>query len=375
MAKRKKITVKPFIPENYSFLGLENYKMVLYDNCIQREDLGYIEINGIKRYLTGLDEHAPSITSITNEAIKQEKIKEIREVVAELEMKLVYNYIDPKDPDFWSKVKVLLPTNYEFWSKVKITLDNNGLVLDIDKNPHDKILYYCIKAGGFSLVAPSYKVAVANNPKYYFYLDSEEETLAIDVTIRKVKNKAFSILDNIEDTKNHKKLLYLVKILLPNGHEYSLDYSISDLYSVLDEYISNTTVNNDNAYHFIKNAEMKDEEIVVKALVSDLVKMKKIYYKDLDRQYYCVYTNSLLGKNLDEITSYLLLETNRVLLNAILERYRADITTYGIKSEIEIMKEKIEDEVLNKESVAVDDSNNNDEGEPLIKRGRGYKKI
>lgn len=345
MARKNKISVKPFIPSGYRFLGLERYNMVLFDHCKQKEYLSYIEVNGIKRYLTGLDEFAPSVTSIQNDHLRQEKIMEIRRTVADLEMKLVYNKLDVNDPDFWSKVKLLKATNEDYWKKVYVEVSNRGFELNIHSNPHDMILYHCIKAGGFNIIAPSYKIAVANSTKYYFYLDTPEEMDVIDTTEKKLKNKAISILSELEETKNHNRLLYLAKILLPNNIEYSLDNSIYELYILLDEYISTYGKVIDNASNFIKYSQYNDKSLAIFALLNDLKTLKKLYYKDFDRQYYCTYTNSFLGSTLEECVNYLLLPNNRILLNDIINKYKSDLRQIGSKSDIDIIKEEVEEKV------------------------------
>jgi len=345
MAKKRKIQVKPYIPSGYRFLGLERYNMVLYDNCKQKEFLSYVEANGIKRYITGLDEFAPSVTSIQNDTLRQEKIKEIREAVAELEMKLIYNKIDPNDKDFWSKVKLLHATNSSYWSKIFIELTNNGFELDIKNNPNHKILYYCIKAGGFNTISPSYKSASSNPNKYYFYLDTPEEMDVLDTTEKKLKNKAIAILSSLEENSKHKKLLYLAKILLDNNTEYTLENSIYDLYVLLDEYISKYGNVIDNASLFIKYANLPENELAIYALLNDIKSMKKLYYKDIDGQYYCSYTNSFLGRTMEDCVSYLLMPNNRILMNTIISKYRDDLLQIGIKSEFQNIKDEVETKI------------------------------
>jgi len=112
------ISVKPYFDPEVSNLGLEKYGMSLYDGVFHEEQLACIERNGIMRYLTGLNEFAPEVKLIQDTETRDAKIKEIRSVVAQLEKELAANIVDPADPDFWNKVKLLRHDNHEFWGKI-----------------------------------------------------------------------------------------------------------------------------------------------------------------------------------------------------------------------------------------------------------------
>ena len=68
-------------------MGLENYGMNVFDGVFHEEQLTCIEINGIKRYLTGLNEFSPDVKNLAVEE-QEAKIKQIRSVVAQLEKEL-----------------------------------------------------------------------------------------------------------------------------------------------------------------------------------------------------------------------------------------------------------------------------------------------
>ena len=123
-AKTGSISVKPFFDPNKSNLGLEKYGLALFDGVFHEEQLACIERNGIRRYLTGLNEYAPEIKMIKNDEEREAKIQEIRNVVAQLERELAANIVDPKDVDFWNKVTVLQPNNDDFWSKITLRCGN-----------------------------------------------------------------------------------------------------------------------------------------------------------------------------------------------------------------------------------------------------------
>ena len=62
------------------------------------------------------------VKNIPNSEDREAKIKEIRNVICELEKELAANVLDPEDKDFWNKVLLLQPNNKEFWNKIDIGL-------------------------------------------------------------------------------------------------------------------------------------------------------------------------------------------------------------------------------------------------------------
>ncbi|MFY7884821.1 MAG: hypothetical protein ACOVOV_08260, partial [Dolichospermum sp.] len=57
--KKGTLSIKSYFDSNVSNMGLESYGLSLFDGVFHEEQLACLEINGIKRYLTGLNEFAP----------------------------------------------------------------------------------------------------------------------------------------------------------------------------------------------------------------------------------------------------------------------------------------------------------------------------
>ena len=129
--KNGPIAIKPFFNQNVSNMGLEKYGLSLFEGVYHEEQLTCIEQNGIKRYVTGLNEFAPEVKMIRSDEAKAAKIKEIRSAVSELEKEMAANVIDINDQHFWNKVKLLRHDNLEFWDKIKIRCSNEPLHLDM----------------------------------------------------------------------------------------------------------------------------------------------------------------------------------------------------------------------------------------------------
>ena len=85
--KRSSIAIRPYFDSSVENMGLQRYGLSLFDGAFHEESIACLEINGIRRYLTGLNEFAPEIKSLPLED-QEAKIKQIRIVVAQLEKEL-----------------------------------------------------------------------------------------------------------------------------------------------------------------------------------------------------------------------------------------------------------------------------------------------
>jgi hypothetical protein len=86
--KRSSIAIRPYFDSSVENMGLQRYGLSLFDGAFHEESIACLEINGIRRYLTGLNEFAPEIKSLPLED-QEAKIKQIRIVVAQLEKELL----------------------------------------------------------------------------------------------------------------------------------------------------------------------------------------------------------------------------------------------------------------------------------------------
>ena len=142
--KNETIAIRPYFDHNRQNMGLENYGMSLHEGVWHEESLACLELNGVKRYVTGLNEFAPEIKSLPP-GERDLKIKEIRKTVSQLEQELASNFIDPEDKEFWNKVTLLKPDNDKFWSRISLRCGNDPVYLDPAKDPYDLIKLYAIK--------------------------------------------------------------------------------------------------------------------------------------------------------------------------------------------------------------------------------------
>lgn len=314
-AKSGSISVKPFFDPNKPNLGLEKYGLALFDGVFHEEQLACIERNGIKRYITGLNEFAPDVKLIADKEVREAKVKEIRSIVAQLERELATNVIDPEDPDFWNKVVLLQPNNDDFWSKISIRCGNQPLLLDPTKDPYDLIKLYAIDAGGFSIVCKSYDEARSKAVPPKFYLDRYIDTVATKTEVSKIRNKALSELIKMFD-KNQNKLFLICKVVDGNSVQYKKNTPNDVLYDNMDKFITGQGIEPNlkrAAQSFIDACALDMETLKIKSLVKDSTFYKFINPK-ADGFIYHTDSGSMLGRNVSDCIEYLKNPLNDAIL-------------------------------------------------------------
>ena len=303
--KKSTIAIRPFFEARIENMGLEKYGLSLFDGAFHEEQLACLEINGIKRYLTGLNEFSPDLKNLPLEE-QEARVKEIRRVVSQLEKELAANVIDANDPDFWNKVKICKPDNSSFWDQIKLRCSNEPTYLEPDKDPYDLIKLYAIEAGGFSMVAKSLEEAKSMPVPPKFYLDKLETTASTNTEVKKLRNKAASELQKLFD-KNQNKLFYVAKVLDPNSTQYKKSTPNDIMYDNMDKYINGELTDKDKkrtAQRFLDVAVLDMESLKIRAIVKDASFYKFLATK-ADGFIYDMGSSSMLGRTPSDCVEYL----------------------------------------------------------------------
>lgn len=312
--KRSNIAIRPFFDSAVDNMGLQKYGLSLFDGAFHEEPIACLEINGIKRYVTGLNEFAPEVKELPIDE-QEAKVKEIRAIVSELEKALAANVIDPADPHFWNKVKLLKPDNDEFWDKIKVRCGNEPVHLEPKTDPYDLIKLYAIEAGGFSIVAKSLEDARKRSVPPKFYLDRIEESASLNTEVKKIRNKALAELQKLYD-KNANKLLYVAKVLDVNGAQYKKSTPNDIVYDNMDKYINGDLVDKNKrktAQRFLDTAGLDMETLKIRAIVKDSHFYKFIATK-ADGFIYHMSSSALMGRTLTDVVEYLKNPLNEEIL-------------------------------------------------------------
>ena len=319
-SKSQTIAIRPYFDPSKQNMGLEQYGMALHEGVWHEESLACLELNGVKRYVTGLNEFAPDVKRLPP-GEREEKVKEIRRVVAQLEAELAANVIDPEDKDFWNKVTLLKPDNDKFWSRISLRCGNDPVFLDPDRDPYDLVKLYAINAGGFSIVAKSLKDAkkAVNPPK--FYLDQLEETISERTQYTKLRNKALVELQKLYDA-DITKLMYVAKSVDVESTQYTKSTPNDIMYENMDMYINGEGTESNKrraAQSFIDAASDSMENLKVRALVKDalfyrfLVPKSSGWIETMD-------SSEKLGKRPNEVVEYLKDPSNEDTLLSLLAK-------------------------------------------------------
>lgn len=314
--KKGPIAIRPFFDNRSTNMGLEKYGLTLFEGVSHEEQLACLENNGVKRYLTGLNEFAPEVKKIVDPDEREARIKEIRSVVAELEKELAANVLDVEDKDFWTKVKLLRPDNDEFWNKISLRCGNDPVFLEPEKDAYDLIKFYAINAGGFSIVAKSYEDAKTKSNRHArFYLDKYEDTASTKTELKKIRNKALAELQKLFD-KNTNKLFYVAKVVDIASAQYKKSTPNDIIYDIMDNYINGESTERNPtraAQTFLEAANADMETLKIKAMVKDATYYKFIVAK-ADGVIYVKDSGVMLGRNQAEIIEYLRNPLNEEIL-------------------------------------------------------------
>ena len=316
-SKNQSIAIRTFFDGSNENMGLENYGMSLFEGVVHEEELSCLEINGIKRYVTGLNEFAPEIKKLPPEK-RVAKVNEIRKAVAVLERDLAANIIDPEDPEFWNKVKLLRHDNHDFWGKISIRVGNDPIYLDPSTDPYDLIKLYAIEAGGFSIVAPNLKTA-KGTPGCKFYLDKLEDTVGTRTELSKLRNRALAALTTMFDSEN-KKLFYVAKICDANSTQYNNSTAHDVIYENMDAFIHGDGHDRNQrraAQMFLDTSRLSMEDLKLKAIIKDA----SAYGVIVNKADGWIYLGSIkLGKTPESCVEFLKNPLNEEHLGSILSQ-------------------------------------------------------
>jgi hypothetical protein len=320
LGKSATIAVRPFFSPNKENMGLEQYGLSLHDGVFHEENLACLEMNGVKRYVTGLNEFAPEVKLLPKDK-KKEKVKEIRAVVSQLEAELAANVVDPEDKDFWNKLTIMKPDNSKFWDKISLRCGNDPVFLDPDKDPYDLIKLHAINAGGFSIVAKSLREAKEMNNPPKFYLDTVKESLNTRTELSKIKNRALVELQKLYDS-NIAKLIYVAKICDVDSVQYIKSTPSDILYENMDNYINGFGAESSKkkaASQFLEVSQLPMEDLKIRALVKDA-----LYYRFITTKaggwIEPIDSGIRLGKRPSEVLEFLKKPENDEALTSILEK-------------------------------------------------------
>lgn len=316
------VAIRPYCDRSKPNMGLEEYDYVVFPGTHQMEEMACVTYRGKLRYLNGLDEYAPEVKALklSDKDAYEAKVKEIRTIIAELELEKTYNKVDPEDDEFWQKVQTFRPDNKEIWSEIKVKCNNDPIFLTPKTNTDHLLLILSIESGGFPLIGKSFEDCKTGSKSRKWYLDKQSDTVGTNVSISKTKNKALSMLDEMAED-NPRKLFYTAKLVDNNSMQYKNSTLQSVIYDNMDMFITGQGVEPKvkvAATRFLKFANMTMQELKIKAVIKDASFYKIIISKG-DGMIHYPKGNIMLGKNVDEVYEKLNNPAHEDLLNQIFD--------------------------------------------------------
>ncbi len=327
------VAIRPFLNEELDNHGLTKEGLVVADNCTHAQALACLDNNGVKTYITGLNEGAKSV-SILDAEKKNAKILDIRKTVIMAENQIAGNYSiseadiytdsnkDKFNPLFWNKVtkfKSVIADEFDaqgnrkptFWDTVELKVGNIPEILD-ESRPMDIILIKAIEAGGFGdIVVPSLERAkeLPGNSGPKFYLDRLEDTATLTVEVKKLRNKAGAILETLF-SKDTDKLFYILKNLgiFSLGYRKSTPHNV--LYDDLDKHLDglgaekNKRIAIENFLELADPKKVSGEELRIRAIAKDASALNIIAPKG-DGGIYYIKTGIPVGKSPEDVVMWL----------------------------------------------------------------------
>lgn len=319
-------TIRPYINPESTNMGLEKYKLAVYDDIFHEESLTCLDVLGQDRYVTGLDEFAASVQNIQDVELREAKIKEIKTTIAYLEPRLGGKQLNPEDADFWNKVVILKPDNHNFWKGINVVCGNNPTELQPATDIKDLLKILAIKAGGFSIVAPSLEAARAMNRPPKFFLDEAMTTLSLTTEVKKLRNRAGAELDRLFE-RDRTKLLYVAKTIDANSLQYRKGTNPDVMYDNMDLFLDGKLDGNlnkaTNINKFLKVVGSDTQTLKIQAVVKDANLLKYIARRS-DGAIYEMSTGNLLGRNIEEVVEFLKNPLNETTLESLLTRVEAN---------------------------------------------------
>lgn len=268
------IELKQISDDSASYVGLGKYNMSKFPGCFEWMQPAKGHDN---RWITGLDEDATSVNSISDPILKDIRKKEILENRTKLEQ---LTGLD-------------LKANSTYWENFFIKIYNK-MVINFD-NPMHRITYYVLLANNYAVK----DIADIDSPEYAsvkFYMSRTDEEDSARATKSKTIHKAISLLTSMENNKP--RLLLISKYLF--GNIVKETSSTDSLYNTLASYIEEDT-KGDKIRKFLEVAEKTTEELNFKVKIDEAIRFNVLRH----REGYYQRGNNTYGRTIEEVISSL----------------------------------------------------------------------
>jgi hypothetical protein len=211
------------------------------------------------KIITGVDENAYDIITITEKSEREKKQKEIEKIRLNLERLL----------------NVELSTGSGYWEKFFITLEEDRILDPL--NALDQLHERFLLANRY--VAPTFE-DLEQNPDYLgclFFIYREEDETVKKANVEKKKDKAIAALYNLEENHPAKLKIIAGYIFGTNAEDLSVDQA----YVKLKEFLETPDAKSqkDNIAQFMDSVNKTPEEMQIKKVLDKAIKRKIVTSK------------------------------------------------------------------------------------------------
>lgn len=299
------ITVKPYLDPEEDKIGLIGLGLNAFPGT---KKVFQVPVkNG--RFLTGFDEKAAYLSYLP----EKEREKETKRIKARCkELEALYPHFKICDCSLEN----------EFYNNMLIELEASNSYFD-SNNIMDEVKLSIIKTAAKyssdSFVALNFEEAATSNKDYLYFISDAELDVETEVTLKKKRNKAVALLDEIEDDSTQMRLI--IKYLFKPSKQFDTLKSTS-LYKKLDDFIQGivegevTKEGKNNHEIFTKVIKMDKSELIAKVVIKYAIYLNIIRQRP-DKEYFYTKTGHEFGKTPEEIYNFLTEIRNMDVYNQI----------------------------------------------------------
>lgn len=258
------------------------------------------------RYQTGLEA----------EDFPEEERDEIKQAKADLEKAYGVGNLDP--------------LNENFWKKQKLELVRKATHLDLN-NPEHKLIYYTIKGGGYTEIAPNYEAAINGaEPKRWYLIDATQYAEIGAEDDRKII-KAFALLNDLEESKSFDDMFLVHKVLISSDRGTTKNSPKAMLFKDLSDFLHGKIVKTNKKQtpvqfiETVENLKKDKKKVTITAYVKDAIYFNFLSLTE-DNQFKNLQTGTKYGTSVEKVVTYLSNPANQSELENIKERVLAKWT-------------------------------------------------
>jgi hypothetical protein len=213
----------------------------------------------------------------------------------------------------------------EMWRDVNLVLDKELISLNLS-DPKDLRIYFCIKGGGFPVIASNPTKAQDSAVPYRFMLVEPLQDIQLKTTPKKTKYEAIAALMDLNTKHSFDDLLIVYKNLIPADSAATKNTPKDILFTQLGEFIEGEIVKSsrgNNIREFMKvidDLKNNRNKVSIGAYLKDAIYYDYVVVEKATNRFKNKETNTILGSTMEDAISFLTSPANEDELKSIVDR-------------------------------------------------------